>query len=69
MSHRFKLGQIVMFTPGAGEVLESATKGKVMRLLPKEGADYQYHVQVEADGPARRARENQLQMVDGSIAF
>jgi hypothetical protein len=68
MSHRFNLGQTVMFTPGDGEVLGSAAKAKVLRLLPKEGADYQYHVQVEANGPARRVWENQLQSVDGSIS-
>ena len=53
-----------MFTPGAGESPQSVTKATVLRLLPKEGAEYQYHVQVEADGPARRVWENQLQLVD-----
>jgi len=67
MSHKFKLGQIVTFTPSDGEVLTSVTKAKVLRLLPKEGVDYQYHVQLEPDGPARRAWETQLQSIDGSI--
>ena len=68
MSHKFYLGQIVTFTPADGEVLTPVTKAKVMRLLPKEGADYQYHVQLEPDGPARRAWETQLQSIEGSIA-
>jgi hypothetical protein len=63
MSHKFSLGQAVVFTPGACEVLNVATKGTITRLLPKDGTDYQYHVQVDPDGPARRARENQLQPV------
>jgi hypothetical protein len=69
MSHRFNLGQTVMFSPGAFEILESVTKATVSRLLPKEGADYQYHVQVEADGLARRVREKQLELVDSLAAF
>jgi hypothetical protein len=61
MSHKFGLGQAVVFMPDYGEFLSTATKGTITRLLPKGGADYQYHVQVDPDGPGRRARENQLQ--------
>jgi hypothetical protein len=63
MSHKFNLGQAVVFMPGYGEVLSAATRGTITRLLPKEGADYQYHIQVDPKGPARRARENQLHKV------
>lgn len=63
MSHKFSLGQIVMFMPGDFEVLKIATKGTITRLLPKEGIDYQYQVQVDPAGPGRRARENQLRPV------
>ena len=63
MSHKFSLGQAVVFTPDYGEVLSAATKGTITRLLPKEGADYKYHIQVDPDGPKRRARENQLRTV------
>jgi hypothetical protein len=51
LGHKFSLGQAVTFTPGAGEVLSVATKAIIQRLLPKESADYQYHVQVDPDGP------------------
>jgi hypothetical protein len=61
MSHKFSVGQTVVFTPSAGEVLGTATKGTITRLLPKDGADYQYHVQVDPHGPERRALESQLQ--------
>ena len=50
-----------MFTPDAGEVITGlATLATVTRLLPMEGAQYQYHINVEADGLQRRVRENQL---------
>jgi hypothetical protein len=42
---------------------------RLLRLSPKEGLDYQYHVQIESGEPARRARENQLQATDGSLHF
>jgi hypothetical protein len=65
MSHKFAVGQAVVFTPGAGEILQTATQGRVTRLLPMEGADYQYHVSVgDEAGPERRARESQLRAVD-----
>jgi hypothetical protein len=67
MSHKFNLGQAVVFTPDSGEVLATATKATVLRLLPRDGADYQYHVQIEPNGPARRARENQLRAAEDSI--
>ena len=67
MSRKFSLGQSVVFMPGDFEVLKTATRGTITRLLPKEGADYQYHVQVETDGPGRRARENQLRPVSATL--
>ena len=62
MSHKFAVGEAVVFTPGAGEVGISAlpTLATVTRLLPMQGAEYQYHIQVEADGLQRRVLENQL---------
>jgi hypothetical protein len=50
----------VVFTPGAGEIISLATMATVTRLLPVEGAQYQYQIQVAADGLLRRVRENQL---------
>lgn len=64
MNHKFAVGQAVVFTPVAGEVLQTATQGTITRLLPLVGADYQYHVRVGDDGPERRALESQLRTVD-----
>ena len=63
MSHKFSLGQAVVFSPGASEILNIAARSKVTRLMPREGAEYQYDIQVESDGLRRRARECQLRPV------
>jgi hypothetical protein len=34
MSHRFNLGQAVVFSPGAREILNVATRCKITRLMP-----------------------------------
>jgi hypothetical protein len=60
MSHKFSVNQAVVFTPGAGEVISLATRAIVIRLLPVEGTEYQYQIQVAADGLLRRVRQNQL---------
>jgi hypothetical protein len=63
MSHKFTVGQTVVFTPGVGEVAANKfpVRATVTRLLPRDGVDYQYHIQVGTDGLLRRARESQLQ--------
>jgi hypothetical protein len=66
VSHKFSLGQAAVFSPGAHEILNIATRCKITRLMPMEGAEYQYDVQVETDGLHRRAREHQLRPLIGS---
>jgi hypothetical protein len=60
MSHKFTLGQAVMFSPGAREVLCVTSVCEITRLMPMEGAEYQYDIRVESDGRLRRALEHQL---------
>ena len=48
MSHKFSLGQAVVFSPGAHEALNIAAMSKITRLMPREGAEYQYDIQVES---------------------
>jgi hypothetical protein len=62
MNHKFTVGQTVMFTPGAGEVAASRfpVMATVTRLLPRDGIEYQYHIQIVTDGLLRRAHEGQL---------
>jgi hypothetical protein len=63
MSHKFSLGQSVVYVPAPGELPDTVTTGTVTRLLPMEGGEYQYHILVEPDGFHRRARESQLHSV------
>ena len=48
MSHKFTLGQAVVFSPGAREILNVATRSKIAR---------------QSDGLQRRALEHQLRPV------
>jgi hypothetical protein len=63
MSHKFTIGQAVMFTPGIGEIADNKfpVTATVTRLLPRDGTDYQYHIQIVTDRLLRRAWESQLQ--------
>jgi hypothetical protein len=58
--HKFSLGQDLVFTPGTDFVIRVPARCRVTRLLPKEGTEYQYHIQTEPDGQQRRAQESQL---------
>lgn len=61
MSHRYPVGQPVLFVPGDEDIMNTSTDcGTVIRLLPKDGTDYEYHVQFGAEGERRRVRESQL---------
>lgn len=60
MSHKYTLGQGVVFSPGPGEIVRDNARGKVTRLLPKEDASYQYRVQLDAEDQERRVQEGQL---------
>jgi hypothetical protein len=60
LSHKFQIGQDVIYTPGVDDVMEREANATITRLLPREGADYQYHFQLQPTGPERRALENQI---------
>lgn len=60
MSHKFRVGQPVLFSPAIKDVGIRSGSCTVTRLLPKEGDDYQYHIQCTADGHQRRVQESQL---------
>ena len=53
MSHKYTLGQGVVFSPGPGEIVRGNARGKVTRLLPKEDASYQYCIQLEVEDQVR----------------
>jgi hypothetical protein len=62
--HKYAIGQAVVYSPGSAQMSDAATNGKVTRLLPKEGAGYQYHVQFGPNGQQRRVEEAQLRSVN-----
>lgn len=64
MAHKFGLGETVVFSPGPELPLSIPTRGKITRLLPKEGTEYQYHIQFGPDGQQRMVHESQLRLVD-----
>jgi hypothetical protein len=66
VAHKFSLGESVVFSPGSGRALAFPARGKITRLLPKEGAEYQYHIQFGPAGEKRMARESQLRFIAGS---
>jgi len=53
-----------MFDEAMDWIIDQATvqmpAATIIRLLPKEGAEYQYHIQIETDGLLQRGRESQL---------
>ncbi|WP_428491019.1 hypothetical protein [Rhodopila sp.] len=58
--HKFSLGQRLVFKPGTEFMVRISARCSVTRLLPKEGAEYQYYVRTELDGQLRRVLESQL---------
>ena len=60
MAHQFAVGQVVVFRPDAGAVINLAEMATIMRLLPMEAGAYQYHIHVGTEGVQRRVRESQL---------
>lgn len=57
--HKFKVGEIVTFTPTENP---HARRGqyKVVRQMPAEGRDFQYRVQSVSNGDERVVRESEL---------
>jgi hypothetical protein len=63
MTHKFSLGEEVVFTPGSSVAMRVPTRCKVTRLLPKEGTQFQYHIQFGPDSQQRMAQESQLRFI------
>ena len=59
-SHKFKVGQVVAFQPGARDANIPRGKYKIQRLLPSETRDPQYRVKHAVDSHERVMAESQL---------
>ncbi len=58
--HKFSIGQIVDFRPGAHEPNANRGLYTVRRQLPSETRDLQYRIQSNINGHERVVRESQL---------
>ena len=58
--HKYPVGQMVHFSPGAFD--QDARRGnyRVTRHLPAEGSDNQYRIKSSLDGHERVVKESQL---------
>ena len=58
--HKFRVGQVVDFSPGRG--VDRGSKGSftIVRLLPIEGNTPQYQIRNNMDGQERRVDENEI---------
>jgi hypothetical protein len=58
--HKFKVGQFVDYTPGRLSGALSASKYKILRLLPAEGRDFLYRIKSVDETFERVAKEHEL---------
>ena len=59
--HKFQIGQSVYFTSRPiGHMAPNSTY-EIVRLLPSDGADYQYRIKNSGEAFERVARESQLE--------
>jgi hypothetical protein len=64
--HKFKVGQFVDYRPGRLAGLRSASRYKVLRLLPAEGSDLLYRIKSVDETFERVAKERELAQRDGT---
>ena len=59
--HKFQIGQTVYFTSRPIGHMAANSTYQVVRLLPSDGADYQYRIKNANEAFERVARESQLE--------
>ncbi len=59
-SHKFKVGQALLFAPRRIGDRSGSQTCKVVRLMPVEGGEYQYRIKCTYDNIERIAKESQL---------
>jgi hypothetical protein len=58
--HRFKVGQLVGFSPARPGMSMSGRQYEVIRLLPAEGGEFLYRVKSKSETFERVAKESEL---------
>lgn len=61
-SHKFEVGQTVLYT--SSPITRPGASGtyKVVKLLPSDGDDYQYRIKNQGEAFERVAKESQLEL-------
>jgi hypothetical protein len=59
--HKFRIGQTVYFTSRPIGHMAANSTYEVVKLLPSDGADYQYRIKNGSEAFERVARESQLE--------
>ena len=59
--HKYQIGQTVYFTSRLTGHMAANSTYQVVRLLPSDGADYQYRIKNPKEAFERVARESQLE--------
>ena len=59
--HKFEIGQTVYFRRAPSAIWPPSTY-QVVKLLPSDGADYQYRIKSATEAFERVARESQLEL-------
>lgn len=60
MQHKFKVGQLVDYSPNRSGLSASARGYEIMRLLPREGVDILYRIKSPTEAFQRVAKEQDL---------
>lgn len=60
MSHKYKVGQEVSFSPGKLSMPQSAGRYKVVRHMPLENGEYTYRIKSLSESFERVAREGEI---------
>ena len=60
--HKFEIGQMVYFTSRPIGHMAANSTYQVVKLLPSDGADYQYRIKSATEAFERVARESQLEL-------
>ena len=58
--HKFKIGQIVDFSPARSHIAASLKGYKVLRQMPQDSGELQYRIKSESEIFERTARESEL---------
>jgi hypothetical protein len=58
--HKFKVGQVVDYSPNRMSMIPSSRGYEIKRLLPREGVDFLYRIKSPNEAFERVAREQDL---------